>query len=378
MTSVDNISALQKTRVYRIATLAGGVFVHLIVCGVVQSIGFMAISPAQLVVLGSLSMVGFLVMATLVGIEWNLSLEDPDMSLMQIIWALSAVIVTSVCATELKAIVLFTGTVMVVMGANRLNRRQQLVLGIYGVVSYVTATAMVSDIVGPGGVTEIVLILAFGLVLVFGPALYRFEAAVMEDIISDKSEELSLALDQIKELAICDELTGAFNRRHLMDLLAREKALADRKNDTFSVCYVDLDFFKKVNDRFGHAAGDAVLRNFVVIARGIVREIDCVARIGGEEFVLVMAGTSQTDAVCGAERLAAKLGEMQIADSEPHYRITASVGITEYRYGEEIRQMLERADKALYDAKRTGRNKIVLAGEESNPLAETRMAVNQF
>ncbi len=377
MASVDDISNQQRTRLYRVATLAAGIFVHLIVCAVVQSIGFMEISAPQLLALGSLSLAGFLAFALLIGVEWNLSLEDPDMSFVQVIWALTVIVITAVYASDLKAVVLFTGAVMVVMSANRLNRQQQLLLSGYGVALYVVSTTVVSNIVGLGWVTEIVLTLAFGLVLVFGPALYRFETTVMENVISNKNEELSLALEQIKEMAVRDELTGVFNRRHLMDVLAQEKARSDRKNYTFSVCFVDLDFFKKVNDRFGHSAGDDVLRNFAKIAQDVVREVDCVARIGGEEFVLVLAGTADVDSISCAERLAEGLKTMKVAHAEPHYRITASVGITEYHEGEDIRQTLERADKALYEAKRTGRNKVVLAGADSNPLSDARMAVNQ-
>jgi len=96
----------------------------------------------------------------------------------------------------------------------------------------------------------------------------------------------------------------------------------------------------------------------------ILREVDCVARMGGEEFLLVLAGTSQRDALLAAERLALGLRDMIVSQNEPETRITASMGITEYRKGEEIQTMLERVDKALYDAKRTGRNKIVIAGSE--------------
>ena len=158
-------------------------------------------------------------------------------------------------------------------------------------------------------------------------------------------------------MAVRDELTGVYNRRHLMEVLAHEKAMADRSEYVFSVCFVDLDFFKKVNDRFGHATGDEVLKKFA-------REVDCVARIGGEEFVLVLSGTSQSDAVRGAERLAEGLRDMLVTQNEPRFRITASIGITQYRRGDTIQQMLDRADRALYDAKRTGRNKTVVAQTE--------------
>ncbi|MBT4163175.1 MAG: GGDEF domain-containing protein, partial [Gammaproteobacteria bacterium] len=157
--------------------------------------------------------------------------------------------------------------------------------------------------------------------------------------------------------------TGVFNRRHMLEVLDHEKALADRKNYDFSVCYVDLDYFKKVNDKFGHATGDSVLKNFSRVAEQVTREVDCVARIGGEEFILVLSGTNETDAVTVARRLAEGLRDMHVSRIEPRYRISASIGIAEYRSSESIQQLLDRADRAMYDSKRNGRNRIVVAGE---------------
>ncbi len=364
MNAIEDTNTQQKARIYRVATLGAGVFVHLMVCWTVLSIGYMNLGVVEMFGLSSLAIAGFLFLALLIGIEWNLTLEDPEMATPQMIWALTVVIITSHFAIELKAVVLLSGLAMVVMGANRLSRSQQFLVAGYGLVLYMASVVFLTNVEGLGWVTEIVLIIAFGLVLIFGPALYRFERSVVEGLMTDKNEELSKALEQISEMAVRDELTGVYNRRHLMDLLAREKAMADRKNYVFTICYVDLDYFKRVNDRFGHSTGDDVLRNFARVAEGVIREIDCIARIGGEEFVLVFAGTNQSDAIRGAERLAAGLKDMPVSRTEPHYRITASVGITEYRQGDTIQQLVDRADKALYDAKRTGRNRLVVAGGE--------------
>ncbi len=369
MPAIDDINAQQKARIYRVATLGAGIFVHLMVCWTVLSIGYMNIGALELFALSSISIAGFIFLAILIGVEWNLSLEDPDLAVPQMIWALTVVVITSHFAADLKAVVLLSGLAMVVMGANRLNRAQQIFVAAYGLFIYMLSVFYLTNIDSLGWVTEIVLIIAFGLVLVFGPALYQFERNVIENVINDKNEELGKALDQIKELAVRDELTGLHNRRHLMEVLNHEKAMADRKNYVFSICYVDLDYFKKVNDRFGHSTGDDVLRNFARVAENVVREVDCVARIGGEEFVLVLAGTSEIDAMRCAERLAGGLRDMHVTRDEPRYRVTASVGITEYRQGDAVQQLLDRADRALYDAKRTGRNKIVVAGADSAALS---------
>ncbi|MBT4494315.1 MAG: GGDEF domain-containing protein [Gammaproteobacteria bacterium] len=359
----QDTSTQQKARVYRVATLGAGIFVHLIVCWTVLSIGSMSITALEFLALASLSAAGFLLIALLIGIEWNLTLEDPDMAVPQMIWALTVVIITSHYALELKPVVLLSGLAMIVMGANRLTRSQQIFVATYGLLIYMLSVFFLTTIDSLGWVTEMVLMIAFGLVLGFGPALYQFERNIIENLITDKNEELGRALEQIKELAIRDELTGVFNRRHMLEVLDHEKALADRKNYDFSVCYVDLDYFKKVNDKFGHATGDSVLKNFSRVAEQVTREVDCVARIGGEEFILVLSGTNETDAVTVARRLAEGLRDMHVSRIEPRYRISASIGIAEYRSSESIQQLLDRADRAMYDSKRNGRNRIVVAGE---------------
>ena len=303
MNPAKDINGQQKARIYRVATLGTGIFIHLSVCWTVWSIGHMDVGALQLAALSSLSIAGFLFLALLIGVEWNLTLEDPDMAVAQMIWALTVVVVTSHFALELKPVVLLSGLAMVVMGANRLNRSQQFIVAGYGLFIYMLSVSYLTNVVGLGWVTEIVLIIAFALVLVFGPALYQFERNVIETAMSEKNAELGKALEQIQELAIRDELTGVYNRRHLMDVLAREKAMADRHSHIFSVCYVDLDYFKRVNDRFSHSTGDDVLKNFSRVAAEILRELDCVARIDGEEFVLVLAGTVQRNGSANFEGL---------------------------------------------------------------------------
>ena len=362
MISSEDLSSQQRARLLRVGTLGAGTFVHLMVCWTVWSIGYMSIGAMELAALTSIAFAGFVFLALLIGIEWNLTLDDPDMAVPQMLWALTTVIITSHFALELKPVVLLSGLALVVTGAARLTRNQQVMVAVYGLGLYLVSVLMLQQVSSMGWVTESVIMIAFGMVLVIGPALYRFERRLVESTITSKNQELAEALAQIREMAVRDELTGVFNRRHLLEVLEHEKALADRSEYGFSVCYVDLDFFKKVNDRFGHGTGDDVLHGFAELATDVCREVDCVARIGGEEFVIMMSATRQHDAVNGARRLAERLREMPVSRREPRFRITASMGITEYQPGETVQQMLDRADRALYEAKRTGRNKVVVAG----------------
>ena len=360
-TKLDTLSQ-QRSRIYRISTLGAGIFVHLMVCWSVLSIGYMDIQPIQFVGICALAAAGFAIFWLAILLEWNLGLQDPDMNLAQMIWAVSVVIMTSYFVSELKPVVVLSGLAMIVMCANRLSRKELVFFAIYSIATYFFAATYSTQIDSLDFMSELVILVAFGLVLVFGPMLYRLEMGLIEGLLLDKNAELSAALNQIRELVITDELTGAFNRRHLLDTLTQQKAMADRNPDYhFTLCYVDLDFFKRVNDKFGHSTGDQVLKGFSDISKSVLREVDCISRIGGEEFVLFLGGTTQRDALVASQRICAKLLDMQVSSIEPHFRITASMGITEYRRSEEVAQTMDRADKALYDAKRTGRNKVVVA-----------------
>lgn len=174
-----------------------------------------------------------------------------------------------------------------------------------------------------------------------------------------KNRELSSALAQAREMAIRDELTGLFNRRHIMELLAQQRALAESGRYRFTVCFVDLDHFKRINDRFGHGSGDRVLQRFAQIARETLREADYIGRLGGEEFVLVLPQSDAQGAAQVAERLRAALAAEDFSRLDPALSASVSIGIAEYRPGEDLKDTLARADHCLYLAKSRGRDRVV-------------------
>ncbi|MBV1876131.1 MAG: GGDEF domain-containing protein [Pseudomonadales bacterium] len=363
-------SSVQGARTYRVATLGVGLIVHLMVCWVVLSIGYLDISPMQFLALVVVAVGGFLAFGIAVLMEWNLRFKDPDMNLSQMIWAMSIVTLTSFFAEQLKPAVILSGLAMIVVGANRLSKRQLLLFAIYSFGIYLISIFYRDQYFSVSWVSEIVIMLAFGLVLFFGPILHRFETEMMQNVLLSKNAELTRALKTIRELAVKDELTGLFNRRYLIDVLSQQKAMAERRKDyQFTLCFVDLDHFKRVNDKFGHSTGDNVLISFAKILRSELRETDCGARIGGEEFILMLGGTDQMNALIVSERIAGKLARLQISNNEADYRITTSIGIAGFRQGEDVSVLMDRADKALYSAKRTGRNKVVFADADEDVSA---------
>jgi diguanylate cyclase (GGDEF)-like protein len=330
----------------------------------------MNIALPQFLVLACVAVAGFLMFFIAIALEWNLSLEDPDMSLPYMLWAMTVVVMTTWFAEEMKPLVALSGLALIVTGVNRLSRRELLFFASYGLIFYVASVAIKAQAEPISWMEEALAMTAFALVLVFGPIFYRVEMSMLESLLVDKNQELASALEEIKRLSVRDDLTGAFNQSYLMQVLQQQKAIADRRADyNFSLCYVDLDNFQGVNDRFGEIAGDSALVRFTSAAKQELREVDCVARIRGEEFIVVLGGTPQNEAVVAAQRLASALEEMQVSQVEPGYRITASMGIAEYRPAEEVESIVDRADRALYDAKRTGRNRIVLADPVPTYLA---------
>jgi diguanylate cyclase (GGDEF)-like protein len=186
------------------------------------------------------------------------------------------------------------------------------------------------------------------------------EVTALRKAFERRRHRLDAAMQKLADLAMRDDLTGLYNRRYIMEVLARQKALADRGHVGFTLCYCDLDHFKRVNDRFGHQRGDDVLREFGSLADQVVRSVDFVARFGGEEFLLVLVDADAEETRRVASRLGDRTRTLTVDAHHPDYRLSVSVGIAEFRPGETIEDVIQRADRALYQAKSSGRDLIVV------------------
>ncbi len=173
--------------------------------------------------------------------------------------------------------------------------------------------------------------------------------------------KLKEAYRRIEELAELDELTGAYNRRCIMRMLGEEIARARRNEAPCSIALIDLDWFKRINDAFGHPIGDEVLRTFAITMFANIREFDRFGRYGGEEFLLVLPDTFTDGAAHILERLREIIADLDWTAFSPGMRVTISAGITTLRPGETEDTFLARADSALYEAKAQGRNRIASA-----------------
>ncbi|MEE4296486.1 MAG: GGDEF domain-containing protein [Wenzhouxiangella sp.] len=175
------------------------------------------------------------------------------------------------------------------------------------------------------------------------------------------AKELALAHRQQQVLSLTDQLTELPNRRAAMEALERSWSLSQREDKPFSLMLLDIDHFKDVNDRFGHAVGDQVLKSTSTILQNAVRRDEMIARIGGEEFILVNTGATLREAVVAAERLRQQLANSPIDAAGQAINITVSIGIAAREDAmNNAGELMIAADKALYAAKETGRNKIAL------------------
>ncbi|MCL1471752.1 diguanylate cyclase [Argonema antarcticum] len=167
----------------------------------------------------------------------------------------------------------------------------------------------------------------------------------------------------LERLANTDPLTGVWNRRYLLTLCEQEINRAYRYKRLFSLLMLDLDHFKQINDIYGHAVGDEVLIAMTKVVQYCLREVDFWGRFGGEEFVVILPETNLDAAVDVAERIRQNLEKTAISVEGEQVKITVSIGVSSYQLDDQkIDVVLQRADKALYEAKNQGRNRIALFG----------------
>lgn len=192
---------------------------------------------------------------------------------------------------------------------------------------------------------------------------YRLpELEELQNDLSKLHEEAS----RLRKRTTTDELTGTMTYSKLMETLEQQIGHARRRGcEQNPLCLImaDLDFFKKINDTYGHLAGDLVLRHVAERIRATVRDLDMIGRFGGEEFVIIMANASLEMANAIAERIREDITRAPFHVKGFNIPVTISLGVAMLRQGEYKESLLERADAAMYEAKRMGRNRVVIAPE---------------
>lgn len=191
--------------------------------------------------------------------------------------------------------------------------------------------------------------------------LFKIESDFTKKLARNKQIEMEGVMVQAREVAQVDALTFLFNRRMIVRELQQEILRTERYDSAFSIALIDIDHFKKVNDVYGHLAGDEVLREVAQRLSNNIRHSDSVGRYGGEEFLILLPNTKSSSAAEQAERLSVQIREIPFDVYENSLKVTISIGIAQLQTGDTWETLLKRADDAMYEAKNTGRNRWVVA-----------------
>jgi diguanylate cyclase (GGDEF)-like protein len=246
-------------------------------------------------------------------------------------------------------------------GALRMSARQTAFVWTYSTIG-LTALLLMTDkaIAMPATTwTERARVLACAVTALGRCASTGLYGSSMREALYKRGNELKDAHARIEELAQIDELTGLLNRRYIMKSLNEEMARAQRTGVACSVAIIDLDFFKRINDQFGHPVGDEALRTFALTLFANIRTIDKLGRYGGEEFLFILPDTTKDQAVRTLDRLRLIISEVDWAEISGMMKLTMSAGICAVRQEDSAADVLARADVALYRAKDAGRNRVV-------------------
>lgn len=290
----------------------------------------------------------------------GLGSADPALSLPQMVYAIGVLAAAYLINPPLRGMVLMLVALMLVFAAFTLSARQSRAVGWLAVA--VLGGAMLAGARSAPQVFDPTIErihFAFAAVVLPVVSLLAGELSAMRTRLRAQKAELQDALARIRMLATRDDLTGLHNRRHMEELALAEHRRALRSGNGPCLCLVDIDHFKRINDRHGHAAGDEVLRRFAQHAAAAMRDTDLLARWGGEEFLAMLPGTTPQEARQGFERLRRVLASADAWGGQAQLRVSFSAGLTAWRPDEPLRDALARADRALYAAKAGGRDRLV-------------------
>jgi diguanylate cyclase (GGDEF)-like protein len=309
----------------------------------------------------------------------NKRLTDPSMTVQQLVIAFSWAIILMLSSSEVRGAMMMVYVITILFGVFRLTRSGFIAMTAFALAGYLGVVwadyILFPDRFDASQEALHTMVLAASLVWC---AWFGNYVARLKESLRNRNNELSEAVNSASREATRDHLTQSFNRRYMMDCLAREKMRADRSGSTFSVCIFDLDHFKVLNDKYGHLVGDQVLTGFAYLARQELRATDlidvdgegkCFGRFGGEEFICLLPSTGEDGARRCAERLRQATAEAEFDDG---IGVTVSAGAAEYIAGESIAETLRRADEALYVAKQSGRNRVASAIPPQEPAVPTK------
>ena len=298
--------------------------------------------------------------ATLVLSEanWNDRFKDHYLTVPQSVGSISIQLLAMFLAPEIGfyfALVIF---IVLGFGALRMSSRQAGLVWTYATLGLTFLFVMTDRPIGLPMATSAERTLALlCLVSVLGRCAFTgLYGSSMREMLYKRGRELKEAHARIEELVQVDELTGVLSRRYIMRALSDEMTRAQRGGECCSIAIIDLDHFKRINDRFGHPVGDEVLQSFAIAVGANIRSIDRLGRYGGEEFLLVLPQVSKDQAAAAVNRLRKIVADLNWTAISDGLMVSMSAGVAQVHANEAPGEILARADAALYRAKDAGRN----------------------
>lgn len=293
---------------------------------------------------------------------WSQRFADPALTSWQIASSLLFAAGAYPMVGELRTMVLPIMMLILVFGMFQLKARAALVLALLALAYLVTAMLFAAQ-VWPLHFDPAIERGHFMLALVClpGVGILAGRLSRIRHRLVTQREQLNQALARIEELATRDVLTGLYNRRHGEGLLRQALQRRRRTGTSFAVGLIDLDHFKRINDRYGHAIGDAVLRAFAESAQSTLRGTDTLTRWGGEEFLLLLEDADAAAASIALQRIQGAVAQAAVEAEAQALSFTFSAGVAVHAEGETELLLLDRADRALYQAKSAGRDRVVIS-----------------
>jgi len=294
---------------------------------------------------------------------WTRQLADPALTQLQIRYAIVSTMVGYVLLGEARGISPAILSPVMMFGIFGLSARQMKANFVFALLCLAVGMGLVAWT--EGARYRPLLELAYGVMFVLVLAGSTFVGLRIQHVrqrLQRQKYALGAALERINHLAAHDDLTGLLNRRRMSEVVQAERERCVRSRRPLVLALLDLDFFKLVNDRYGHAAGDAVLCAFAGRVLDNLRSTDVLARWGGEEFLLLLPETSLDGALVLLERVRREVAELCVETANGEIRLTVSIGVAAGRVQDTMEQVLEHADEALYQAKAQGRDRVVVYG----------------
>ena len=291
----------------------------------------------------------------------NLHFADPSMTVPQLAAAGIMISYLAYHGPDARPLFIVMYLLAYMFAAFSLGRRGLAAIAVFYVVLYIATIGLALKYrpESVDGHREVFRVIVIACLMAWMSVLGSYVTGLRQHL-RRTTTELREALERANNLATHDSLTNCYNRRRMMEILDMEQKRA-RRGAMLSLCLVDIDHFKSINDRHGHQVGDEVLRQFVRLVQGQLRETDSLVRYGGEEFLVILPDTPHALSLQVSERIRRAVEAETFPALPEGGHITVSAGIAEHRASEGIDRTLSRVDVALYDAKNKGRNCTVSA-----------------